>query len=223
MELLSKILLPIHIMAGFCSIIIFWLPMITKKGSKIHILSGKLYVKSMWIVTITAFLLCVKNLILENYNSAIFLGFLTLITAAPLWHGIAILNFKKQPDTPHQNKLFVLNLLTLIFAIFMILYNTLVLQGEFVLMYIFGVLGLTAAPDVIRRIKNKPNSRNRIQYHAIGMITTAIAAYTAFFAFGGRTFFGKVFTGHLMIIPWVLPGIMGTVGNFYYGKKYASK
>jgi hypothetical protein len=105
----------------------------------------------------------------------------------------------------------------------MILYNTFVLDGKHILMYIFGGLGLTVLPEIIRSLKGKSSGRNHIQEHAIGMVTTAIAAYTAFFAFGGREFFGEIFTGNLMIIPWVLPGVLGTIANFYYGRKYASK
>ena len=43
------------------------------------------------------------------------------------------------------------------------------------------------------------------------MMTTGIAAYTAFFAFGGGTFLSAYLKGPLMAVPWILPSIIGTV------------
>lgn len=223
MELFTRILLAIHVIAGFTSIFIFWLPMLTKKGGRIHKLSGKLYVYAMWVVTLSAMMLCVKNVVIEKYNSALFLGFLSFITAGPLWYGITILKHRNGPSIRLKKIQLALNIVILGMAVFMILYNTFVLDGRHILMYIFGGLGLTALPAIIRYSKGKTNGRNHIQEHAIGMVTTAIAGYTAFFAFGGRNFFGEIFTGNLMIIPWVLPGVLGTIANIYCGRKYASK
>ncbi len=223
MEKLFSILLGIHVVAGFISIVIFWLPMLSKKGSRVHILSGKAYVYAMWIVVISAFILSVKNVFIGKYNSALFLGYLSLITAGPLWYGIAILRHKKGASASVIKIQLVLNIIILLLAVFMIGYNTFVLEGRHVLMYIFGGLGLTTVPEIKRGLKGKTRKRNFMQEHAIGMTTTAIAAYTAFFAFGGRNFMGDIFTGNWMIIPWVLPGVLGTVANFYFGKKYATK
>jgi len=51
------------------------------------------------------------------------------------------------------------------------------------------------------------------------MIVGGIAAYTAFFAFGGATFFGNLFDGYAMIIPWILPTIMGVGLIKWYKRK----
>jgi len=222
MNTLIQILLIIHICAGFTSIILFWVPIISKKGSRSHIKSGKLYVYAMWVVTITAALLCIKNVIIGRVASAIFLGFISLITAKPLWHGISILN--KTADHERLRKVkTLLNGLIVSWAIFMLWYAQSEPEKGHVLMYIFSILGFTALPELIRGLKKLPLRRNKIQIHAVEMTSTAIAAYTAFFAFGGREFFGSLLTGNLMIIPWVLPGVLGTFANIYFAKKYSSK
>lgn len=222
MELFINILLIIHVSAGFISIFLFWLPMITKKGSKLHKKSGKLYVYAMWVVTITAAILSAKNVLIGDYPTAIFLGFISLITAKPLWHGISILN--KGADLEKIRKIkTALNFGIVGWAIFMLIYATLYPSFWNVLMYIFAILGFTALPELIRGLKKVTITRNKIQIHAIEMTTTAISAYTAFFAFGGREFFSSFLTGSLMIIPWVLPGVLGGIANVYFGKKYASK
>ena len=87
METLSKALLSTHVIAGFISLVLFWIPIFTKKGGKIHTLVGKIYIYLMWIVVISAGILSVENAYQGNYLMASFLGFLTLITSNPLWYG----------------------------------------------------------------------------------------------------------------------------------------
>jgi len=85
-KIFTSIFLTIHISAGFTSIVLFWLPMLSKKGGKLHVKSGKIYVYAMWVVVITAAMLSVKNVVIGAYGPAIFLGFLSLITSGPLWY-----------------------------------------------------------------------------------------------------------------------------------------
>ena len=96
MEALDKIILFIHIAIGSISLLIFWIPVFTKKGGKLHNKAGKLYVYTMWIVVITAAFLSIINLLQKDYITAAFLGFLTLLTGHPLWYAVAILKHKKQ-------------------------------------------------------------------------------------------------------------------------------
>ena len=95
MEFIVKTLLFLHVTFGFTSLVLFWLPVFLKKGGKGHFIIGKLYVVAMWIVVATAALLSVKNVIIGKYFMSAFLGFISLITANPLWYGMAILK-KKQ-------------------------------------------------------------------------------------------------------------------------------
>lgn len=221
MELLVRILLGIHVSAGFISIILFWLPMISIKGGTIHIKSGKLYVIAMWIVTITAGLLSIKNVLIGDYVEAVFLGFLSLITSGPLWYAIAVLDQKKGRTPAYKKKLFLFNSIVIIAALGMIVYGLMIDNSTRILMFIFGALGLTNTGDVIRYIRNEPSKLTWIQEHLAGMIATGIAAYTAFFVFGGRTLFDGLFPGYYAIIPWVAPGVLGAIGTFFYTKKYA--
>jgi len=225
MELFSKIFLTIHIAAGFSSIVLFWLPMFSKKGGNLHIKSGKLYVIAMWVVVGSAFLLSIKNVIIGQYVPAVFLGFLTLITSGPLWYAIAILDQKKGRTPEYKQKLFIFNLIVVISAIAMIIYGLNIDGSASILMFIFGGLGLTNIPGVVRYIRKSKNKHTWIQEHIIGMITTGVAAYTAFFVFGGQSFFSNIFDqgSMLAIIPWVTPGVLGTFANVYYSRKYAPK
>jgi len=221
-KIFTSIFLTIHISAGFTSIVLFWLPMFSKKGGNLHVKSGKIYVYAMWIVVITAALLSLKNAVIGNYSSAIFLGFLSLITSGPLWYSIEILKMKKERTQAYKKKFFLFHLTVVITAILMIIYGF-QNPSRNVLMFIFGGLGLTSTPELFRYLKGKKAKLTWIQEHIVGMITTGIAAYTAFLVFGGSQMFVNLFQGNYAIILWTAPGVLGTIANFYYSKKYAPK
>ena len=226
METVYKFLLGSHIFFGSISLIVFWLPAVfTKKGGEWHNRIGRLYVRLMWFVVISAGLLCVKNIFVSNLNSAIFLGFLTMITAHPIWHGTAILNHKKKQPESFIKMHMGFRASIILAALGLIGYGIyLHFQGEVhPLFFIFGILGASDLPAWIKEIKNPIKNLNWLTEHLSGMIISGIAAYTAFFAFGGRAMLGKILTGYWQILPWVLPTIIGIIAIKYQKKKYEKK
>ena len=212
MEAILKIILFTHIAAGSISLILFWIPVIVKKGSKIHNKVGMVYVYFMWIVVISAGILCFLNLFRGRPISAAFLGFLTLLTGHPLWYAIVVLKYKKEVP----KRIYVIRKImnwTLFVAGFGLITWSLILklQGASVLLLIFGILGVVSAFPLIRLKEASRMQSNWLAEHLEGMVGTGIAAYTAFLAFGGGTIFSGIFTGPLIAIPWILPTIIGTI------------
>ena len=221
MEALFKIILTIHIAAGTVSLIVFWIPIFVKKGGDIHIKIGKIYVWLMWIVVLSSLLLSAINLMNGKFIIAAFLGFLSIITAHPLWYGIVILKYKKQisPLVHRMNQF--LNWFLFIAGAGLVVWAILLkVQGLAILLMIFGLIGvMTAGPKIFKPQKSK----SWMAAHIEGMVGTGIAAYTAFFAFGGSRLFGHIFTNQLMIIPWILPTIIGVYGMIFYKRKFSLK
>lgn len=221
MEMYDKVLLSIHVIAGFCSLITFMIPVIVKKGSKVHRKVGWIYVYNMWIVIISAMLLSVNNFLVGNIVRAVFLGYLAVITAGPLWYGITILKFKKDIPLSYLKKRRVVDIVIVLLAIVNLVYfYYLGGKGQAILLLIFGLLGLTNMPKAIASYSKIREKANWYMDHLEGMITAGIAAYTAFFAFGGYTFFGNLFNGPWVAIPWILPSIFGAFAIGYYKRKY---
>lgn len=213
----------IHIAAGTISLFLFWIPIFTKKGGINHVKLGKIYMWLMWIVVITAVILSIKNLYIGAIEMAAFLGFLTFITASPLWKGIAVLKQKKGLSKTFQRTHLIFESLILVAGALLLGYG-IYLQGEGagILMMIFGILGISNLGSVIKLIKTPPQQMDWFIEHMSDMIISGIAAYTAFFAFGGRTLLGNIFTGYWMIVPWVAPTVIG-VFTIEYLKKYYEK
>lgn len=224
MDSFEKFLLPIHIACGFLSIVIFWIPIFVKKGSNIHVKVGKLYMILMWIVVLTAAILSVENFMNGAYIGAAFLGFLTLITGNPLWYGIAILNQKKGLSESYKKKHMFFNGLIVIAGILLLIYGiTLNGHPQGILMIIFGILGISTGKEIITMQRNPEAKSNWIEEHIAGMLTSGIAAYTAFAVFGGNSFFSGFITGYWSIIPWISPTIVGIILIKYYKNSYLNK
>jgi len=221
---MTKYLLITHVAAGSVSLVLFWLPMFTKKGGKIHNRIGTIYLYTMWIVVITAFLLSVKNLYVQNYISAGFLGFLTILTSAPLWYARAILNHKKGISKGYFYWFKTLHMMIFISGVGLVLWSVILkVQGSAILMLVFGILGMTAFTDAFGNYEKIQSREKWIITHLRGMISTGIAAYTAFFAFGGRQLFANILTDQWMVIPWVLPSIIGAFGIRYWRLRYTKR
>ena len=221
METLAKSLLNIHILAGSISLFLFWIPAFSRKGGKTHNLAGHYYVVCMWLVVVTAMILSVINLVEEDYFMAGFLGYLSILTSAPLWYARAILKNKKRISNTYYYTFRALYWVIFLFALSLIVWSVVLeVQGPAVLMLIFGILGLTSFGNAAANYQQLTRRSNWIVTHLRGMFTTGIAAYTAFFAFGGRRFLGDILTDHWMVIPWVLPTIIGTLAIRYFTRKY---
>ena len=224
MKFLTHSLTFLHVIAGFASLLLFWIPMFTRKGGINHVRLGKWYVWLMWIVVVSAAILSIKNLWTGAYEASAFLGFLTFITANPLWKGIAVLNNKKGLSNGFVRTQLILEIGTFLMGFALLTYGIyLGGQGAAVLMIIFGILGISNAKGLWKLVNQPPQRTDWLLDHISEMITTGIAAYTAFFAFGGRTWLGDIFTGYWMIVPWVAPTIIGIFTIKWYKKQYRKK
>lgn len=223
MELIVKTLLYLHVSFGFTSLVLFWIPVFIKKGGKGHRVVGKLYVIAMWVVVVTAALLSVKNVIIGKYFMAIFLGFISLITSNPLWYGMAILRPKVQNSARFHWMRIAFDGVIALAGVLMLGYG-IMLQGNnsSVLLIIFGCLGLTGIPSFIKNLNGPRQNEDRIRLHMIGLLTSGIAAYTAFFVFGGYTWMSKVLPGMWGVLPWTAPGVIGAFA-IAFGVKYYRK
>ena len=91
------------------------------------------------------------------------------------------------------------------------------------LLFLFGMLGITDIKKVLTSYDRYLETIDPLAEHIAGMLITGIAAYTAFFAFGGRTWFASILPGQLSIIPWVAPTVLGVIAIRWYTRKWTKK
>jgi uncharacterized membrane protein len=213
MTILDSVLVLAHVLAGTVALLIFWVPVLVRKGGSAHRQSGQVYVYAMWIVICTAFLLSVINLMQGRVVIAAFLGFLTLLTGKPLWMGVAILANKRTVTPVYDRTLFALNIANVIAGFGLIVLGfTLPSKGTAILMYVFGFLGVINFGEVLAQLRGLPHAgQTWLQRHIAGMGTSGIAAHTAFLAFGANRFIGDLFSSYWSMVPWLAPTVVGTI------------
>jgi len=223
-EFLHKMFLFVHIPFGFLSLILFWIPIGMKKGSPNHRKVGQYYYKCMWMVLLSAAFLSICNLLLAKYMSAMYLGFLSLITAYPLWYSYEILN----QDKEWTKRYFMIRktFLAVLFStgVGMILLGTIKYggMGMGTMMIFFGVLTIPSGREFLFSKTKAMNKETKLKMHIQGTIISGIAAYTAFFAFGGvRIIIEVLQLNHQWImVPWILPSLLGLTYSWYMKRKY---
>lgn len=213
MEILIKSLNLSHVVAGFISLILFWVPIFTRKGGLNHRKIGNYYVIAMWVVVVTAVALSVKNLIVGRTVMAAFLGFLALITGKPLWLSITALSNKREISDTYRRAQLVMSGLVATAGAALIVYG-LVLGGTgiAVFMLIFGALGLSSILDLKANLTEAGAAKHWLEEHLANMCITGIAAHTAFLAFGAQSMFAQLYGSYWSIIPWVAPTVIGIIG-----------
>lgn len=218
-------LLVIHVISGFASLALFWVPVFTRKGGINHRRIGQYYVIGMWFVVITAFTMSIFAMAEGRHITASFLGYLALITGQPLWLGIATLKQKQKPSVAFFKALGLVELVIAIAAVGLLSIGIKYISTSMgPVMVVFGVLGVISIPSALQNLGFlAPKTRTTqtwLSEHMTELLTTGIAAHTAFLVFGASSFINSLISGPWAIIPWVAPTVIGFIGIRYAKKKY---
>jgi uncharacterized membrane protein len=236
MNTIHSLLFVIHIIFGSMALILFWVPIVTKKGGLDHRKFGRHYANTMYAVAASGALMALMvifaplvikhQLVNENTDTKqfvlnlrifwSFLLYLSLLTFVNVRHGILVLKNKKQHSNMRQwPHLFSIGLLLvgglLLFSLGITYSNTLHI--------IFGVLGTVLAIQSSRFCLAKSVPVNRWLVEHIGSsIGSGIGVYTAFMSFGGRSMFDNI--GEWQFVFWVAPGVIGAIASARMSRKY---
>ena len=175
----------------------------------------------MWIVIFSGIVLTLNKFYEGETGAAIFLGFLVILVTRPVWFGSATLKSKNISPTRLKNIHILFKLALFAYGIFMLFYSIpLKGQGIAPVMIAFSVLGLMAGIDAWKDYKNNSINSNWLRNHFEGMLISGVAAYTGFIVIGGYEFLNQYMTGYWILIPWLLPSIVGISLIYFYRQKF---
>ena len=211
----------LHIIFGTIALILFWITAGAKKGSALHVLSGKYYFIFMWIVVISALVLCIFKITFKQYQGTIYLGFLALLLADPLWYSKAILKEGKILSRSFILIKRTFGALLFVYGLGLIIIAQLdIFKGNMVLFYIFGGIGLLGIFDVFKTKSVEITQNHKLKLHIQGTILSGMAGHTAFIIFGANDLITKSLPENVAIIPWILPILIALVMIKYFSKKF---
>lgn len=238
---LHSFLLYLHISAGVIAMLLFWIPITTRKGGLNHRRFGTAYVVTMYTVALSAIIMCAMVLSAPEFFKAAWYeksnnpaqltrninGFWTLLLVLSLltYNAVnqAMVALKTKRDRSLARQLHhVIAPVALLISAIVLFYLTLNGIGNSILGYVFSVFGVISAIQVLHYAFAKEVAPNRwLLEHLSSMCGSGIAVYTAFFAFGARHVLAEL--GQWQLLFWIAPGILGGIAIHFWTRKYAKQ
>jgi hypothetical protein len=219
--MLYQSLLTIHGLFGLVALITFWIAAFAKKGSPLHLRTGKVYLSAMLGIVVTALPMAAIIGSDGRVGIATFLVYLVVITATSMWLGRRAIR-RKRDQTAFRDRSYlavaVLNLIAgvVVFAIGVRMSMTL-LMG-------FSVIGLIGGIQMLwRRARPEASMRWWLREHFGAMIGCGVATHIAFLAIGLDRLARAVGIdppGWYHLIAWFAPLSLSIVIAAWLERKY---
>lgn len=235
----------LHVAIGSCALLLFWIPVFTRKGNLDHKRFGRYFARAMYAVAFSGILMSGFDLLnplathapgadlsdedaisfaAEVRGFALFLFSLSILVLTSTRQGwLSILH--RDDRTVLRTPLHTALCLSLIaVGITLLVYG---LNSGSVLFIIFAILQIFSGANSLRyNFKKELGAKEWWIEHLSGLIGSGIGAYTAFFVFGGRRIFESLFgdvLGDLAVVLWVAPGVIGAIAINYLSRHYRKK
>ncbi|MDB5239953.1 MAG: hypothetical protein JWP57_578 [Spirosoma sp.] len=212
MQTLHTVNLVIHIASGFTSLTVGLIPMIAKKGGRVHRLAGQIFFWAMFGVFITATVSWLQQPAKPFFQFLLMIGFFSFHMALT---GVRTLRMKSQKMLPARFDWLVAGVamvggaIALLFGLWQ-LYNGL-MMGKFTM---FSILYLLFGSFFLRNGQMDwwlysgwvpMENRHWLYNHIIRMVGAYIASFTAFCVVNSDNI------PLPSILVWTLPGMIGGV------------
>jgi len=234
MEHIDPIIRWLHVAAGILVLVTMVLPMVTKKGGRVHRRAGWIFVISMAIVCVSSAWMCIVALAglqgvsvtgrgVMGREFGAFLLVVTLLSGQSIFSGIRVLRHKNR-TAPVGNLLdlgppAILGLSSIGLGIWGIA------EGS-VLLIAFAVLGISIGVRDIRALRRVPTDKRHWWYaHMTGMFNGSVAALTAFLVINSENLPDSIRSAVPEWVFWLAPTVVMTpiliAMRRHYERKFA--
>ena len=228
---LFESLIVAHIITGSVGLLCVWVPILGRKGSRLHKLWGKVFAYSMLVTGSIAIgiSLCTLHSPLETHlfsdDAALVRGifgwmmlYLATMTIMLAWYGLLCIRNRQAHDRNRTPLNLGLQLLTFVAAANCAYQGVLLQNG---LMIGISIVGLTAAVLNTRFIfRESPPVNEWLIQHSRGLVGAGISVYTAFLAFGAVNLLPEY---ALSPVLWAMPTALGVTYLLYHQAKITSQ
>lgn len=242
MVVIYNTLLVIHISFGFASLVLFWIPIFSRKGGNLHVQIGNWYVNAMYIVGFTAIAAAsivmsdpiaikhvgntfsaeeMQRVLNHERNISQFLLSISLLVISNVQHGVLSLKAKQNHSLMRASSHLFINVLLVAAGVGLLLSAN---GSTKILFYVFAGISITAGLRQLHYcLKSEVSKMEWMIAHMGAMIGAGIGSYTAFAVFGGGRYLAEYLHGNWILLPWIAPGVIGGMFTAYLTKKYRKK
>jgi uncharacterized membrane protein len=221
MALLFPRVLAVHIAAGAVALLVFWVPLVTKKGGRTHRCVGWVYVVAAGTLAFTGFLLCIQLVSSGSplrWRAGIFLAYVSLLAGASAQLGVRALRTKGRVGVSRAAIDVVPPLLLVVGGVALAAFG---IHRSMVLYVLFAALGVVLGLSHLRFWLTPPaHKRGWFLAHMSGMGTSCITTVTAFVVVNARRFGMRTFDLALWVGPIAVLAVGLTVWRRYYARRF---
>ena len=245
MTLIHQFAFYLHVAFGACALLLFWVPVFTRKGNTDHKRFGRIFTSAMYMVSMSGATMSSLDLItpLAVHAATLTPGSPEAVQAASQVRGpamfllsLSVLVFTStrqgwlaivhKADRQPLRQPLHLGLCGLLIAVGVCLFITGMVYDS-ILYMVFAVLEIVSGFGRLRYIlKAELEPKEWWIEHLNGLIGSGIGAYTAFFVFGGSRLlaglFGNAFDD-ASIFLWIAPGVIGSIAITMLTRKYRAR
>ncbi len=220
--------LMVHITTGAIGLVLFWIPVIGRKGSANHRRFGTWYARLMLVTASMAFCMAMTTLVTPmathpkqvalnwpQYRiEGIFgwmMAYLAILTVQLVWHGVVTIRNKRQHLANRHPGNIAINVAVILAALVCAWRGSLI---DETLMMAFSIVGVASGLTNLWFIfKDSPSKILYQLEHVKAIVGSGISVYTAFMAFG----FVRLNPGHALNPKmWAIPLVVGLVIIIYH-------
>ena len=215
---LFQIVLAVHIAAGAVSLLVFSVPLVTKKGGRTHRRVGWIYVAAAATVAVTGLLSCIPLVSSPHrWRAGIFLAYVSLLAGASAQFGVRALRRKGRTGASRSAIDLVPPLLLVAGGLALATFG---IHRSMLLYVLFAALGVLIGVAQLRFWLTPPaHERAWFLAHMTGMGTSCITTVTAFIVVNARRFGMRTFDVPLWVGPIAVLALGLTLWRRYYARR----
>lgn len=196
--MIASLLVGLHVIAGSLALLAMPVPLFSKKGSRPHVLAGRIYFVAMLAAASSAILLAPVRMLErppDAWQPSLFLAYTGLLSLAASVHGVRAL---RRRDRKPARADFVLPAALLLASLALAAFAW---ESGFTLGLVFSGLGLLVALPQLRVLTSPPPGRGWwVGEHIVGMMIACISTLTAFLVVNAGSALGPY-----SIVLWLAP------------------
>jgi hypothetical protein len=216
-----RLLVMLHIAAGTVALLSYWSAALARKGSPLHVRSGKVYWKAMVVICATAVPMSIFFFLRGQADIGTFLAYLVVISATAMWTGLRAIRLKQDQAAflggPYR-VVAVANLLAGLAVLALGIYSGNVLSMG------FSLIGIVVGGGMLRKFSKPSAARNWwLPEHYGAMLGCGVATHVAFLAIGLNRLValaGWQVPPDFKLVAWAAPVVVSLAAGVWLDRKY---
>lgn len=225
----------VHVLAGALGLLLFWLPILSRKGSPLHKRCGRWFLWCVNVIGVSA--LVSVGLRLGGawyagnaptqqpvFGFLVFLAYLAVAVLVGGWYMRHVVLHKQDVAGLRRPLAWLMAVISLFSSVALILIALTLPSNASLLMFALSPIGLLNAWGMQRHLRFPHREPRAWFYEHMGQaLGLGIAFHAAFFVFGARSVFGQWLTGFWGMLPWLAPVVIGVAANMIWERYYRRK